>query len=130
MSCGDQNSNVADTGTQVSDQYLNVASLHALAKLSEWREQSNCKGKRRLFFAPNSERPQARIRREVKANSLCKSCAVKEQCREFARLNHEYGFWGGENEEQRHLAGYKMISPIGIRAKIFRPEQANNQHDR
>ena len=129
MSLSDKDFQIKKIEMQVTDQYLNAASLHVLAKLSKWREQSNCKGKRRLFFAPNSERPQARIRRETKANSLCKCCAVKKDCREFARLNHEYGFWGGENEEQRHLAGYKVISPIGIRAKIFRPEQANNQRD-
>ncbi|MEY2765612.1 MAG: hypothetical protein RL552_517, partial [Actinomycetota bacterium] len=28
----------------------------------------------------------------------------------------EYGFWGGESEEQRHSAGYRLIAPVGIRA--------------
>ena len=106
-----------------SDEYLSVETLQALTQLAQWREQSNCKGKRRLFFAPNSERPQARMRREAKASTLCDCCTVKSQCRSFARVNHEYGFWGGENEEQRHLAGFKVIAPIGIRAKILRPSQ-------
>lgn len=108
---------------------LTLESLRALAQLTKWREQSKCSGRHRLFFAPNSERPQARIRREAKANTLCKCCPVQIDCREFARTNHEYGFWGGENEEQRHLAGYKVIAPIGIRAKIIRPPQVNNGHD-
>jgi WhiB family redox-sensing transcriptional regulator len=38
-------------------------------------------------------------------------------CREFARNNHEYGFWAGESEETRHLAGYTVSAPIGIRAR-------------
>lgn len=110
-----------------SDQYLSVESIRALSQLLLWRDQSNCKGKRRLFFAPNSERPQARMRREAKAATFCNHCEVCNQCREYARINHEYGFWGGENEEQRHLAGFKVIAPIGIRARVLRPAQAFNQ---
>ena len=60
-----------------SDEYLSVETLQALTQLAQWREQSNCKGKRRLFFAPNSERPQARMRREAKASTLCDCCTVK-----------------------------------------------------
>jgi WhiB family redox-sensing transcriptional regulator len=107
---------------------LNLENLRALAHLAKWRDQSKCVGKRKLFFAPNSERPQARIRREAKASSLCKCCPALNDCRQFARENHEYGFWGGENEEQRHLAGYKVIAPIGIRAKVIRPPHENNQY--
>ncbi len=109
--------------------HLTLDSLRALAQLAKWREQSKCSGKRNLFFAPNSERPQARFRREAKANTLCNCCPVQEECRHFARTNHEYGFWGGENEEQRHQAGYKVIAPIGIRSKIIRPPQAINGRD-
>ncbi|MFM8002516.1 MAG: WhiB family transcriptional regulator [Actinomycetota bacterium] len=100
---------------------LSVEVLESLNRLSQWRERANCKGKRKLFFGHHSERPQARIRRETKAGLLCKCCEVKPDCREFARLNREYGFWGGENEEQRHLAGFKVIAPIGVRAKVLRP---------
>jgi WhiB family redox-sensing transcriptional regulator len=42
---------------------------------------------------------------------------VQSTCREFARTNHEYGFWGGESEEERHLAGYTVAAPIGVRAR-------------
>jgi WhiB family redox-sensing transcriptional regulator len=42
---------------------------------------------------------------------------VRIPCREFARENHEYGYWGGENEEDRHLLGYTVAAPIGIRAR-------------
>jgi len=46
---------------------------------------------------------------------VCLECKVLETCREFARENHEYGFWGGESEEERHAAGFHLIAPIGVR---------------
>jgi WhiB family redox-sensing transcriptional regulator len=39
-----------------------------------------------------------------------------------ARDNREYGFWGGENEEERHLAGYELTAPIGVRVRLAREE--------
>jgi WhiB family redox-sensing transcriptional regulator len=83
----------------------------------DWREHAACKGRTRLFFAPKAERPQARARREAQANRLCASCPVRTPCRNYARSKHEYGFWGGESEEDRHLAGYTVAAPIGIRAR-------------
>ena len=74
----------------------------------------------KLFFALRAERPQARIRREAKAHMLCAECTVKEMCKTFARNSHEYGFWGDENEEDRHLAGFTVAAPIGIRAREAR----------
>ncbi|MEO8363604.1 MAG: WhiB family transcriptional regulator [Ilumatobacteraceae bacterium] len=82
-----------------------------------WKQSANCKGKFKLFFAHRAERPQARYRREAKAHRLCAECSVKEECKDFARNSHEYGYWGGENEEDRHLAGFTVAAPIGIRAR-------------
>jgi WhiB family redox-sensing transcriptional regulator len=82
-----------------------------------WQEYAMCKGHTELFFARKAERPQARERREAKANRLCAACPVRVPCRTFAREGHEYGFWGGENEEDRHLLGYTVSAPIGIRAR-------------
>jgi WhiB family redox-sensing transcriptional regulator len=70
-----------------------------------------------LFFPPRAERPQARARREAQARLLCSTCPVQVQCKQFARSSHEYGFWGGESEEERHLAGYTVAAPIGVRAR-------------
>jgi WhiB family transcriptional regulator, redox-sensing transcriptional regulator len=83
-----------------------------------WQEHAACKGRTPLFFAPKAERPQARARREAKANQLCTACTVSATCREQARINHEYGYWGGESEEDRHLAGYTVSAPIGVRARL------------
>ncbi len=97
---------------------LHVAESDYLApKGVPWQEFAQCKGHTDLFFARKAERPQARERREAKANRLCTMCPVRVPCRTFAREHHEYGFWGGENEEDRHLLGYTVSAPIGIRAR-------------
>jgi len=83
----------------------------------DWTQFANCKGKMKLFFAPRAERPEARERREFKARKLCAECPVQSDCQSYARDNREYGYWGGENEEDRHLAGFTIAAPIGIRAR-------------
>lgn len=90
----------------------------------DWRDDAACKGQLHLFFAKKAERPQARARREAKANKLCEACDVSTECREFARSNREYGFWAGESEEDRHLLGFHVSAPIGIRARQARTDTA------
>jgi len=82
-----------------------------------WMNAAACRGLTHLFFPPPAERPQARERREAMAKAVCGSCIVNGTCREFARTNHEYGFWGGESEDERHDAGFRLIAPIGVRAR-------------
>jgi WhiB family redox-sensing transcriptional regulator len=91
-----------------------------IGSLIDWTQFANCKGKTYLFFAPKAERPQARSRREAKAKSLCNGCIVRSECREFARTNREYGYWGGESEEERHVLGFTVAAPIGIRGAKYR----------
>lgn len=85
-----------------------------------WTDLAACKGYTRLFFPPKAERPQARERREARARRICITCEVIDSCRTFARENHEYGFWAGESEEDRHLAGFTVSAPIGVRARGMR----------
>ena len=40
----------------------------------EWMESAICHGQMHLFFAKVAERPEARVRREAKAASLCSAC--------------------------------------------------------
>jgi WhiB family redox-sensing transcriptional regulator len=84
---------------------------------TNWMDQAVCKGRTHLFFPPKAERPQARVRREAQARLLCRTCPVNVECQSFARGNREYGFWGGESEEERHLAGFTVAAPIGVRAR-------------
>jgi WhiB family transcriptional regulator, redox-sensing transcriptional regulator len=81
-----------------------------------WMNKGACRGMTHLFFPSSAERPQARERREAEAREVCASCPVQNTCRQFARENHEYGLWGGESEDERHDAGFRLIAPIGIRA--------------
>ena len=83
----------------------------------DWMAAAACKGLTHLFFPPAAERPQARERREATARGVCSGCIVRSTCREFGREHHEYGFWGGESEDERHAAGYRLIAPIGVRAR-------------
>jgi WhiB family redox-sensing transcriptional regulator len=88
----------------------------------DWQEYAACKGRLELFFGKVAERPQARQRREAKARVLCDTCVVRQPCRQFARDNLEYGYWGGENEEDRYLAGYQVTAAIGVRVRLARDE--------
>lgn len=89
-------------------------SFHRADEDNRWMDQAACKGLTHLFFAASGERPEHRHPREARAAEICRECAVASQCKEFARTNHEYGFWGGESEDERHNAGYRLNAPIGV----------------
>jgi WhiB family redox-sensing transcriptional regulator len=72
-----------------------------------WADQGACRGSGHLFFAPDRERPGRRARRERAAREVCATCPVLLACRTWARQRREYGFWGGESEEERTAAGYR-----------------------
>ncbi|MFZ4515687.1 MAG: WhiB family transcriptional regulator [Acidimicrobiia bacterium] len=78
-----------------------------------WTNDAACQGQTELFFAPPGERPETRARRETHAGEICAACPVLAQCREWAREHREYGFWGGESEEARAAAGYRVEMPVG-----------------
>ncbi|MFP3907775.1 MAG: WhiB family transcriptional regulator [Acidimicrobiales bacterium] len=75
-----------------------------------WVDHARCIGQTELFFAPLGERPEARSLREASARAMCLRCPVMLACRADARLNRESGFWGGESEEERAMAGYAPFS--------------------
>ena len=80
-----------------------------------WTGAGACNGRAELFFPSFAERPQTRLKREAKAKAICQSCDVLAECRTYGRSHHEYGIWGGENEEERVLAGFALHAPIGTR---------------
>ena len=71
-----------------------------------WMADAACKGRTTLFFGIAGERPERRVRRERAARGVCEGCPVAAPCREWARLGHENGFWGGESEEERAATGF------------------------
>jgi hypothetical protein len=71
-----------------------------------------CTGKQYLFYGKHAERPETRVRREVKAKGVCLTCSQIETCRNYARSNSEvFGVWGGETEIERYNAGFLDIVP-------------------
>jgi WhiB family redox-sensing transcriptional regulator len=108
----------ADPGAESGDVVVTTA---------DWKLDAACRGQLVLFFAPKAERPEARARREAKANRLCDECPVFDECRMTARTNREYGFWAGESEEDRHLLGFRVTAPIGVRARLA---DRDKRHDR
>ena len=90
----------------------------------EWKAEAACEGRTHLFFAGRGERPDVRDRRERLARALCQECAVMQACRAWARERREYGFWGGESEEERAAAGYPVSLPIGRVARVIRDRNA------
>jgi WhiB family transcriptional regulator, redox-sensing transcriptional regulator len=85
-----------------------------------WTTEAACAGQTRLFFAPAGERPEARAVRESQARSVCAKCPALLECRDWARDNREYGFWGGESEEDRAAAGFRVDMPVGRVARYPR----------
>ena len=79
-----------------------------------WVSKATCRGSTHLFFAADRERPGRRARRETAARALCATCPVLLPCRTWARANREYGFWGGESEDERAAAGYRPVLASGL----------------
>jgi WhiB family transcriptional regulator, redox-sensing transcriptional regulator len=84
-----------------------------------WADRGACRGSAHLFFAPDRERPGRRARRERVARELCATCPVLLACRTWAREQREFGFWGGETEEERTAAGYRpaLAGPLRTRRR-------------
>ena len=85
-----------------------------------WMESAACRGRTALFFPPHGEQWNVRERREAAAREICRSCPVLDCCRQWAREYREYGFWGGESEEERAAAGYCVLLPVGRQVRAMR----------
>jgi WhiB family redox-sensing transcriptional regulator len=106
------------TASLASELVIDVRDHHPAG--AGWQAIATCSGQTDLFFAAPGERPEARARREAKARQLCLICPVLEPCQAWARENREYGFWGGESEEDRAMAGYRVDMPVGRVARYPR----------
>jgi WhiB family redox-sensing transcriptional regulator len=82
-----------------------------------WSRRAACAGKTQLFYPSPGERPEARAARELRASLVCDVCPVRNPCREWAREHREYGYWGGESEEAREAAGFRVRFPSTTRRK-------------
>jgi WhiB family redox-sensing transcriptional regulator len=67
-----------------------------------WVDRAACRGEDLvLFFGPDGERQPEREIRERKAKQICMACPVRVDCLDYAVSQHEYGMWGGLNEDER-----------------------------
>jgi WhiB family redox-sensing transcriptional regulator len=55
-----------------------------------------------FFPPPQFERKHDRAEREVRAKEICRTCAVSQECLEYAlEIREPHGIWGGLNEVER-----------------------------
>ena len=78
-----------------------------LFRMPAWHDRAVCRGRTDLFYAVSDERASTRRKREDRARYHCRSCPVVEECRDWARVNREFGLWGAEDEEERAAAGFR-----------------------
>tara|TARA_B100000686_G_C16777738_1_gene969670 strand:+ start:1816 stop:2097 length:282 start_codon:yes stop_codon:yes gene_type:complete len=75
-----------------------------------WQFRAACRGPQiNVFFPPSHfERKTDKRERERRAKLICKSCAVRNACLDYAlRIREQHGIWGGLNEVER-----KELLPI------------------
>lgn len=69
-----------------------------------WRVRAACRGDNAVhFFAPaHFERKPEKDAREGQARALCRGCAVRQECLDYAlEVQEPHGIWGGLNELER-----------------------------
>jgi WhiB family redox-sensing transcriptional regulator len=92
-----------------------------------WVDLAACRTKTELFFGPPGEQPSSRRRREDKAKIVCTGCQAQLACRDAGRRNHEHGIWGGENDEERAVAGFPPRRLV--RRSVAAARRLNDSHD-
>lgn len=102
--------------------------LDESAAPADWTDQAMCSGKTQIFFASPGERDGRRRRREALALAYCATCRVQRECKQAGREGREHGIWGGENDEERALAGFSPRSPHR-RAVAAAARAARDRHD-
>ncbi|WP_225447222.1 WhiB family transcriptional regulator [Streptacidiphilus sp. PB12-B1b] len=83
---------------------MRSSSLVPLLDSWQWQAGAACRGMASaVFFSPPGERGSARRSREQRAQRVCGTCPVLDQCAAFAQgTDQPFGVWGGLTERQRH----------------------------
>jgi WhiB family redox-sensing transcriptional regulator len=74
------------------------------AAVDAWQLKASCRGPQaEIFFPPaHAERKDEKLQREDRAKSICRTCAVRAECLDYAiRIHEPHGIWGGLNEMER-----------------------------
>ena len=69
----------------------------------QWQESAACRElDSDLFFEPDNEWRELRLRREQAAKKVCAACPVRAECLRFAESGPEvFGVWGGTTQQER-----------------------------
>jgi WhiB family redox-sensing transcriptional regulator len=70
-----------------------------------WEESARCAGEAlETFYAPESLKGRRLEESVERAKTICKSCPVLNQCREYALRSAEpYGVWGATTPRERKI---------------------------
>ena len=69
-------------------------------KLGRWTELAACKGQTELYFPRQGDNSSF-----ARAQQICFSCPVFNECKEYALTNYErFGIWAAMNEKKRRIA--------------------------
>ena len=82
----------------------------------DWRERAACLDEDPELFFPDGVTPRY-ARQIAAAVDVCRSCAVAEDCLEFAldqQLNT--GIWAGTTPDQRKVLSRRRQRPVAARA--------------
>ena len=87
-----------------------------------WMADAVCYGHTAVFFAPPGRTPRGPRGARGQGSLDLPRLPGDATCRSWARENREYGFWGGESEEERAAAGFRVEMPVGRIARYPRGE--------
>jgi len=74
---------------------------------NNWIQSAACRGVDVNIFFPDEDQPKNDVRSRELAMAYCKTCPVKNECRDYAISNNLYiGIYGGMSNRQRRL--YRM----------------------
>lgn len=75
---------------------------------AEWRNRAACSGYHHALFFPVGDTDETSIER---AREICMTCAVNEDCLEYAlETNQRAGIWGGTTEDERRSLRRKWLA--------------------
>lgn len=89
-----------------------------IADYWDWQFFAACRGMDiEVFFHPFEERRNKKAQRINQAKSVCQTCPVVTECRNYALQTVEpYGIWGGLSEEERaRILGRRILRHPGPR---------------
>lgn len=81
-----------------------------------WMNDAACRGLTHLFFPLPAERPQARASRSRRSRRV-RQLPGERHLPSLRPHQPRVRLLGGESEDERHAAGFRLIAPIGVRAR-------------